>query len=44
MANKANDMTRQGKISRKTKETEIDVSITIDGTGSATMDTGIGLF
>ena len=44
MANKANDMTRQGKISRKTKETEIDVSITIDGTGSATMDTGIGFF
>jgi len=44
MANKANDVTRQGSISRKTKETEIDASIVIDGTGSANIDTGIGFF
>ncbi len=35
---------RAGKISRKTKETEIDVSVGLDGTGAAKISTGIGFF
>ena len=35
---------RAGKISRKTKETEIDVSVDLDGTGAAKISTGIGFF
>lgn len=33
---------RTAKISRKTKETEIDCSLTIDGKGEADINTGIG--
>lgn len=40
----AQDNQRQGSVSRKTKETEIDVRISIDGTGVSKMDTGIGFF
>ncbi|MGO9675313.1 MAG: imidazoleglycerol-phosphate dehydratase HisB [Methylocella sp.] len=35
---------RAGKISRKTKETEIEVSVDLDGTGAAKIATGIGFF
>ncbi len=35
---------RAGKISRKTKETEIDVSVDLEGTGAAEISTGIGFF
>jgi len=40
----AQDIKRQGKISRKTKETAIDVAIDLDGTGASVIDTGIGFF
>lgn len=35
---------RTAQISRKTKETSIDLSINLDGTGKSTLDTGIGFF
>lgn len=35
---------RSAQISRKTAETEIDVSLTLDGTGSYDMSTGVGFF
>src|SRR5690606_24795429 len=35
---------RQAKISRNTKETEIELELNIDGTGKASIDTGIGFF
>jgi len=35
---------RSAEISRKTKETEIAVSIQVDGTGRADMSTGVGFF
>ena len=35
---------RTAKIARKTNETEIAVSINLDGTGAHTMQTGIGFF
>src|SRR6187549_1029760 len=35
---------RSAKVSRKTKETEISVSLDIDGTGKAEMATGVGFF
>lgn len=35
---------RTAKISRKTKETSIDLSIDLDGTGQANLSTGIGFF
>jgi len=40
----AQDIKRQGNISRKTKETAIDVAINLDGTGASAIDTGIGFF
>ncbi|XDZ65604.1 imidazoleglycerol-phosphate dehydratase HisB [Alphaproteobacteria bacterium LSUCC0684] len=36
--------TRQGAVSRTTKETRIDATIQIDGTGAAEISTGIGFF
>ena len=36
-------MARKGKVSRKTKETSIDVEVNIDGKGQYKIDTGIGL-
>ncbi len=35
---------RTAKITRKTNETEISVSVNLDGTGKAKMSTGIGFF
>ena len=35
-------MARKGKVSRKTKETSINVEINIDGKGNYQIDTGIG--
>ena len=40
----AQDIKRQGNISRKTKETAIDVAIDLDGSGASSIDTGIGFF
>lgn len=37
-------MARVGKYSRKTNETDIEVEINLDGTGKATVETGIGFF
>lgn len=37
-------MSRTASIERKTKETEINVSLNIDGSGKADIDTGIGFF
>ncbi len=33
---------RQAKMSRKTQETEITVALTLEGSGSADVSTGIG--
>lgn len=35
---------RTGQVSRKTNETSIEVSVTLDGTGTADINTGIGFF
>ena len=35
-------MSRNAQIERKTKETQIYVSLNIDGTGQADIDTGVG--
>jgi len=35
---------RTAQITRKTKETSIELSIDLDGTGKAVLDTGIGFF
>lgn len=35
---------RIGKVSRKTKETDIELSINIDGSGKSDIKTGIGFF
>lgn len=37
-------MSREGKVSRKTKETEIEVSVELDGKGDASVSTGIPFF
>ena len=37
-------MERTASVKRTTKETDIDLSIKIDGTGSTKVDTGIGFF
>ncbi len=37
-------MAREAKVTRKTKETEIELSINIDGNGNSEIDTGIGFF
>jgi imidazoleglycerol-phosphate dehydratase len=35
---------RRGEITRKTKETDIAVRVSVDGTGTGTIHTGIGFF
>ena len=35
-------MSRSAKISRKTKETAVELELTLDGDGSGTRDTGVG--
>ena len=35
---------RSGKIERKTAETEISVSLKLDGTGKYKINTGVGFF
>jgi imidazoleglycerol-phosphate dehydratase len=35
---------RMGTITRKTNETEISVSVRVDGTGKSTISTGVGFF
>lgn len=35
---------RQEKISRKTSETEIELNLSIDGTGGSSIQTGVGFF
>jgi len=35
---------RKGKVKRKTKETEVDVLVNLDGSGKAKVDTGIKFF
>ena len=37
-------MTRSAEVSRKTKETEISVSVHVDGKGKADISTGVGFF
>ncbi len=37
-------MTRSADISRKTNETEIDLSLALDGDGAGTRSTGVGFF
>jgi imidazoleglycerol-phosphate dehydratase len=37
-------MSRAARIDRKTKETEVQVSITLDGDGAGEHDTGVGFF
>jgi imidazoleglycerol-phosphate dehydratase len=37
-------MTRRGAIQRKTAETEIQLELSLDGTGATKIDTGVGFF
>ena len=37
-------MSRTGKISRKTKETELEVAVDLDGRGDAQVSTGVPFF
>ena len=37
-------MSRNASVIRKTKETDINLSINIDGNGKSTISTGVGFF
>ena len=39
-----NDFIRKGTVNRTTRETDIDISVTLDGMGKADISTGIGFF
>lgn len=39
-----NDFTRKGTVNRTTRETDINISVTLDGMGKADISTGIGFF
>jgi imidazoleglycerol-phosphate dehydratase len=41
---KRNDTLRTTKLSRRTNETKIDLSINLDGTGRSSTNTGVGFF
>ena len=37
-------MTREATVERNTKETKIAIKLNLDGTGKASLNTGIGFF
>ena len=37
-------MTRQATLSRKTKETDVQITVDLDGTGTTRIETGVGFF
>jgi len=37
-------MTRTASIARKTRETDVRVALTLEGTGATTIDTGVGMY
>jgi imidazoleglycerol-phosphate dehydratase len=37
-------VTRNATVTRKTKETEVEISVDLEGTGSTRVDTGVGFF
>ncbi|NLV63101.1 MAG: imidazoleglycerol-phosphate dehydratase, partial [Clostridiaceae bacterium] len=37
-------MERKAEINRKTRETEINVKLKLDGTGNSQVETGVGFF
>ncbi|MDE6035001.1 MAG: imidazoleglycerol-phosphate dehydratase HisB [Ruminococcus sp.] len=39
-----NDFVRKGTVNRTTRETDINISVTLDGMGKADISTGIGFF
>ena len=39
-----NKLKRTSQIHRKTKETDIELTLNLDGSGKAEIDTGIGFF
>ena len=41
---KRNDDARTARVSRKTSETKVDVSLNLDGSGRASVATGVGFF
>lgn len=44
MSNRGSPVARQASIERKTKETEISVSVNLDGTGISGISTGVAFF
>ena len=37
-------MTRTATVSRKTRETDVEITVDLDGTGSTSVETGVGFF